>query len=745
MPCAHWILIGGVIAAPISGEVNFVGCSQSRDELYCQTTASIDDRVQDLLSRLTTEEKIGLISPDSSLGGTCDGYMRGVPRLQVPSYRWLTETNTNAASHCPQKGNCATTFVGPMGLGASFNRTAWRLKGRVISREIRAFRNIGGRRSTGPHAYIGVTGYGPNINIARDPRFGRTSELPSEDPYLTGEYGANMVGGSVEEVGGISRMMTYLKHFDAYSTETNRGHDSYNITPYDFWDTYLPQFQKAMTHGGAHGVMCSYNAESGQPSCANGWLLQKLREWNPLAHVATDCGAVENLRGSPVNAPDDAHAAAYAINNGTDVELGGSTFLNAMGSAVSSGLVQPSTLDAAVWRSLYQFFKGGIFDPTPFADLGLATINSTEHQAINFDAAQQSAIMLKNEKSTLPLQTGKTLALVGPMSSCQSCLRSDYAADELCFGGGYNCFATFETSLRSHFGANLVAVSPGVDINSNDSSRVKAAVKAAQSADQVVLAVGIDSTIEYEGVDRTTISLPGLQPDLVREILALNKPTVMLLVNGGVLGIEEFVDEAPAIVEAFNPNLVGAAAISDLLVGAVDRWGRLPVTMYPSTYVNDQPLTNFDMSKPPGRGYRYYQGKAIFPFGHGLTYVDADLSHCSLSTALLLSCQVASAAGMEGDEVLMVYHIPPSGLMVDHPLPIRRLVNFERVRVPAEGIRVVVQLSEFDYHLTNKVGSRTRYSGIHTFTASLGHGDDVNIPFEVPPTAATSAATALFV
>lgn len=354
---------------------------------YCDVSLSIEARLDDLLSRLNITEKIAQITPDRSIGNMCDSYTIGKPEIGLPPWHWLVETNTNVASGCPEEGHCSTTFIGPMGLGASFNRTSWRLKGSVFGTEMRAFNNIGASRfSPDRKDFICLTGFGPNINIARDPRFGRNSELPGEDPFLSGTYAAEMVTGMQEKDShGYPKMAAFLKHFTAYSSEKSRGHDDYAISDYDFADTYLPQYERAFTTANPYGVMCSYNAENGHPSCANNWLLnEKLRKWKPDAMVTTDCGAVSNLKGTPAFAPDDVHAAAMALMNGTDLEMGENIFKN-LDAAIKQGLATEARVDEAVRRSFKVHFDLGRFDPpeaSDYANYGLEVVNSTDRKSV---------------------------------------------------------------------------------------------------------------------------------------------------------------------------------------------------------------------------------------------------------------------------------------------------------------------------------------------------------------------------
>jgi beta-glucosidase-like glycosyl hydrolase len=257
-------------AAPAGGLPNYHGCATplALSHSYCNLSLSHLQRVDSLLALLTLEEKVGLIAPDPSMGDTCFAHIHAIPRVGLPEYGWLVETNTGVASQCLGPGRCATTFSGPTGLGASFNRSVWSQKGNVLSTEMRAFSNARWIRGIGTSypghiestaSFIGTSAFGPNLNIIRDPRYGRNSELPSEDPFLTGELGkAEVIAMQTTDVAGHPRVNAYLKHFTAYSTETNRMHSDFNMTDFDLFDTYLPQYEKVFTEANAAGAMCSY-------------------------------------------------------------------------------------------------------------------------------------------------------------------------------------------------------------------------------------------------------------------------------------------------------------------------------------------------------------------------------------------------------------------------------------------------------------------------------------------------------
>eukprot|EP01116_Phalansterium_solitarium_P015449 TRINITY_DN3413_c0_g2_i1.p2 TRINITY_DN3413_c0_g2~~TRINITY_DN3413_c0_g2_i1.p2 ORF type:complete len:747 (-),score=307.36 TRINITY_DN3413_c0_g2_i1:314-2554(-) len=705
---------------------------------YCDTSLSFEARIADLISRLTTVEKIGLISPDPDYS-TCDMQTNAVPRLGLPRYQWLIETNTGVASACYGPQQCATTFIGPEGLGASFNRSSWWAKGDVISSELRAFSNANWHRddNSQPQFYlIGLDGFGPNINIVRDPRFGRNSELPGEDPFLTGSYAAAYVSGIQQvDAEGYIKMLAYLKHYDAYSVETNRGHDTYNISTFDFFDTYLPQYAMAFQQGHASGVMCSYNAENGHPSCANGWLLNLIRTtWGvPDAVVMTDCGALSNMLGPPLNAPSGEAAAAWALNNGTDLEAGSTIWNQYLLNAINQNLTTVAAVEASIRRTLLAQMTAGRFDPpaqVSWTNISTSVVNSTLHQQVSYEAAAQSFVLLKNE-GVLPLKAGQKIAVVGPQAIAQYGLLSDYYGDQVCYSGDFSCITTIGDAIAAvNVGGNTVVVQ-GVDVDSQNDTGIAAAVAAAAAADVVVLALGIDKTIEHEGIDRVTISLPGLQDMFAQKVIATGVPVVLLLTNGGAVAIDDLIAGPKAIVEAFNPAFQ-ARALANSLFGLENRWGKMPYTIYPANYTAVQSMTNFNMSIAPGRTYRYYQGTPLFAFGTGLSLTT--FTHSVSSNNYTFTVTVQNTGSLDGDEVVMVYHSagPDIRAKVDHPVPFKSLVAFERVRVAAGAAeKLLFSLDSSVLALTNLDGQRVIYPGTHQLIFSRGNGVDQTVTIKI--------------
>ena len=337
-------------------------------------------------------------------------------------YKWLTETNSCVDSPCHPNapGKCATIFVGPNNMAASFNRTSWKAKGDVVSTDLRAFNNIGDAMlgakknhglgagiGTDEYGLLGLTGYGPNINVVKDPRYGRNSELPGEDPVLTAEYAVSYVQGMQQVKAGkggkpVMKMLSSLKHYTAYSVETSRFTFSANVTDFTLHDSNLPQYQAAFMRGNASGAMCSYFAPNGVSSCGNEYLLNdRIRTaWGrPDAVVMSDCSAVGNMMKNVMKL-DQQHASSQAMNAGLDIYGGWGDNLWGQGylaKAVAAGLTKESAITDSVHRTFMQKMKVGLFDPpedSPWTDIGLDDINSTYSQGVAYAHSRALSLSL---------------------------------------------------------------------------------------------------------------------------------------------------------------------------------------------------------------------------------------------------------------------------------------------------------------------------------------------------------------
>ena len=439
-----------------------------------------------------------------------------------------------------------------------------------------------------------------------------------------------------------------------------------------------------------------------------------------------------NLLGPPANLKSKAAAAAAALNAGVDVNDGHAfPFLV---DAVAQNLTTRAAIDRALNRSLSQLFQAGVFDPpaaVSWTSIPASAVNSSAHQKANYDAALQAMVLLRNDGgAALPLAPGRRIAVLGPQAEARSGLLSDYATEEPCFGGGDACIPSIADAIRAANGApDLTSAAAGVDIRSLRTAGIAPALALARAADHVVLCLGIDKSIEHEGVDREELGLPGLQELFAERVLRLGKPTTLVLTNGGALAIDELAADPRlgAIVEAFNPGGVGARALAALVMGRENRWGKLPVTVYPKAYARQVDLKDFDMAKPPGRTYKWYGGTPLWPFGSGLSLTSFAMN-CSASSARIpatLACTVFNTGGRAGDEVVMAFQrpSPAARALSKHPLPIKRLIDFGRVTIPAGGTATVAfEVTASRLAMATDAGATRLYPGPHEIELWRGNG-----------------------
>ena len=666
----------------------FTGCNNQ--PAYKNTNLSPEKRAEALLKELTLEEKVSLMMDTS----------QPVERLGIKKYNWWNE-----ALHGIARNGLATVFPMPIGLAATFDAEAVHDMFVTVSDEARA-KNTKAAAEGSYERYEGLTVWTPNINIFRDPRWGRGIETYGEDPYLTATLGVEVVKGlqCLGEDEKYDKMHACAKHFAVHSgPEWNRHtFNAENIKPRDLYETYLPAFEALVKDAQVKEVMCAYNRFEGDPCCDSDQLLIKIlrEEWDYQGIVVSDCWAISDFyreENSHKTHPDSASASAAAVLSGTDLECGNS-YLSLM-DGVKKGLIKESDIDVSVKRLMKARYElGEMDDPkeVSWTKIPFSVVASKEHHEQALEMARKTMTLLQNKNNILPLKRGgKTFALVGPNAN-----------DSIMQWGNYNGFPSHTITMLEGIQKaiaeddKLIHV-PGCSWVKGESN-IPQTLAQVKDADVIIFAGGISPQLEgeemgvdlpgFRGGDRTDIELPAIQRQLLKVLKAAGKKIVLVNYSGSPIGLEPETQSCDAILQAWYPGQAGGQAVAEVLFGDYNPAGRLPVTFYKNV---DQ-LPDFEDYNMTGRTYRYFQGEPLFPFGHGLsyttfTYGDVQLPASAKDDETIKICvPVTNSGKMDGDEIVQVYIKKQS----DTEGPIKALRAFKRVHIPAgQTIQVELELT----------------------------------------------------
>lgn len=723
-----------------------VDCSSSPQSSYafCDTSKLPEERATDLVSRLTTEE---LIAQTSTIAPA-------ISRLGINAYNWRSNCLHGWASSGGHwtSGLHWTVFPAPINLGASFDPEIVKQVGSATSTEGRALHNIMLEAEKGDSTEAaGLNCFSPNVNLLRDPRWGRLQESFSEDPFLLSVLGVAYTNGlQIGEDKNYLKVAACAKHYVVHSgPDQDREYFVASVTLHDLYDTYLPAFKSQVYAANVAQIMPAYSGVNcsmqpdGAPDAANTFLLKKvLREQFevPNISIVSDNGGVEQVFSTHHYVKTAEEAAAVCMNATLDLDLGhDEIYSNNLGAALKDGLVSEDLIKAAVWRSFYLRIKLGDFDPRDkvvyqkYDESYLNTPNSTK---LNLLSAQKSIVLLKNKKNALPLKyndmgKGQLMAIIGPNADASKTLISNYA-------GITDSIVTISDAIISSLpiGVNSTVVSGCDGVKCENNSLFSDAVEAAKEADYVVMVMGLDTDLEGEGHDRalhpcsdgTTpdiLALPGCQSQLVEAVAAVHSNVILVLVNGGPISLGDIftMDSIGAIVEVFYPGAVGGTAVASVLFGEYNPGGRMPITTYTVTSSSHIPDSkDYNMNTPPGRTYRYYTGTPEVPFGYGLSYTSFAYSDLSVSTDhvrpcddIIVSVTLTNTGSMLGEEVVQVYLTPPSSLP-DYT-PNVQLVGFARVSLkPSDKEILHISVSAYLLSFVDDNGERFIYPGSYTFS-----------------------------
>jgi beta-glucosidase len=631
----------------------------------------IEERVDDLVGRMTLAEKVAQMGHEAP----------AIERLGLPDYNWWNE-----ALHGVGRAGTATVFPQAIGLAATFNEELIYDVADVVSDEARAKYHQSIKHGD-RGIYKGLTLWSPNINIFRDPRWGRGHETYGEDPYLTGRMGAAYVKGLQGTDEKYLKTIATPKHIAAHSGP-EAGRDSFNsiVSQKDLRDTYLPAFKECVKEGKAASIMGAYNRVNGEACCASKTLLIDIlrKEWGFDGFVVSDCGAICNLHNYHKLTNNAAESAALAVNNGCELNCG-STY-GKLVAAVTMGLISEEKIDESVKALFKARFKLGMFDneeEVSYTKIPYEIVDCKEHDDLSLKAAQESMVLLKNKDNFLPISNKmKSIAVIGPNAFENSVLLGNYH-------GMPSKFITPLDGIRSRVSEDTrVYYAKGCDLTSNSKEGFAEALAAAENSDVVVMCLGLAPTIEGEagdaynsqaGGDKPDLNIPGQQQELLEEIYAVGKPVILVLVSGSALAVNWADEHVSAIMQAWYPGQQGGSAIADVIFGNCNPSGRLPVTFY-RTAEELPDICDYSMK---GRTYRYMENEALYPFGFGLSYTKfgynkLKLSNNNLTTdeALTVSVEVENTGKLAGNEAVELYI---SDIKASTEVPKHKLVGLKKI------------------------------------------------------------------
>lgn len=614
-------------------------------------------RAKELVSRMTLEEKVGQTL----------NWAPAIERLGIKAYNWWNE-----ALHGVARAGVATVFPQSIGLAATFDEDFIEQVADAISTEGRAKFNMQQAKDD-TDIYKGLTFWSPNVNIFRDPRWGRGHETFGEDPYLTSRLGVRFVEGLQGHDENYLKAAACAKHFAVHSGPEDIRHSFDAVaSKQDMYETYLPAFKACVQEAGVEAVMGAYNRTNGEPCCGSKTLLKDILrdEWGFKGHVVSDCWAIKDFHEGHHVTDTPVESVSMAMNNGCDLNCG--NLFHYLKQAVEEGKVEESRLDEALINLFTTRMKLGVFDEkkeNPFDKIPYSVVDSAPMQALNRQAAEKCVVLLKNDNHILPLDKSKlkTVGVIGPNANNRRALVGNYE-------GTASRYWTVLEGIQDYLGDDVrVMASEGCHLCHTKSQnlaveddRISEVKGVCDESDVIIAVMGLDSGLEGEegdegnefaSGDKPNLNLPGLQQHVLETIYESGKPVILILLSGSALAVNWADEHIPAIIQGWYPGAQGGKAIADILFGEKNPEGKLPVTFYRST----DELPEFTDYSMKGRTYRYMKSEALYPFGYGLSYTTFAYSNVAVSSSQVgedgvdVTATVTNTGKLAGGETVQVY------------------------------------------------------------------------------------------
>ena len=668
-------------------------------------------RAKELVAQMTLEEKVGQTLYQAP----------AIPRLGIKAYNWWNE-----ALHGVARAGTATVFPQAIGMAATFDEDLLEQVGDAVSTEARAKFNMQ-QKADDTDIYKGLTFWAPNVNIFRDPRWGRGHETFGEDPYLTSWLGVRYVMGLQGHDEDYLKAAACAKHFAVHSGPESVRHEfNAEVSEQDLRETYLPAFKACVQEGKVEAVMGAYNRTNGAPCCGNSYLLQDIlrKEWGFEGHVTSDCWAIKDFHEGHLVTSTPVESVSMAMNNGCDLNCG--NLFHFLTQAVENGMVDEKRLNEAVENLFMARMKLGVLDKkeeNPFDKIPYTVVDSEEMRKLNREVARRSVVLLKNENHILPLDKKKlhTIGVIGPNADSRKALVGNYE-------GTSSRYITVLEGIEDYVGENVrVLYSEGCHLYRDRTSNLAmehdrdSEVRAVCEASDVVIAVvGLDATLEgeegdtgneYGSGDKPNLNLPGLQPDIIRIAKESGKPVIVVLLAGSAMALSWEDEHVDAILDGFYPGAQGGAAIAEILFGGANPEGKLPITFYQTT----EELPEFTDYAMKGRTYRYMENEALYPFGYGLSYTTYAYGNLECvkpfdaQDGITLQVTVTNTGDREGTETLQVY---VKAKREGTPNPQLKYVKKITLK-PGESVTEEIHLSPEAFMLYDEKGNFTLEKGAY--------------------------------
>ena len=676
-------------------------------------------KAKELVAKMTIEEKAEQLRYDAS----------PIPRLGVPRYNWWSE-----ALHGVARAGVATSFPQAIGMAATFDEVLLQEIGDVIAEEGRAKYNAYSKHDD-RDIYKGLTFWSPNVNIFRDPRWGRGHETYGEDPYLTSRLGVAFVKG-LQGNGKTMKAVACAKHYAVHSGPEAIRHEFDAIaTKKDMEETYLPAFQALVQEAKVESVMGAYNRTNGEPCCGSKTLIEeKLRkEWKFDGHFVSDCWAIRDFHENHMVTGSILESVALALNSGCDLNCG-NTYLHIL-NAYHHGLVTEEAITKSAERLFTARYLLGLFDGSEYDEIGYEKVECQEHINLAHKASLESIVLLKND-GILPLKASeiKTLGVIGPNANSRAALIGNYH-------GTSSEYITVLEGIKNLVGEEIqIMYSEGCHLYLDKTEtlawkydRLSEAKIVAEHSDVVILCLGLDETLEgeegdtgnsYASGDKEDLFLPLSQRKLMEAVASVGKPVILCMMSGSDIDMSYANEHFNGILQLWYPGARGGKAVADILFGKVSPSGKLPITFYESL----EALPKFEDYSMEGRTYRYLKGKAQYPFGYGLTYSEVEVEDAQViktEKEVRVHAILNNIGSMDTDEVIQVYIKCNDS---EYAVPNPQLCTFKRIHIQTgERLKVELSIPESAFTVVDNEGNRIRDRKLFTFYVGCSQPDKCSI------------------